>query len=145
MSLWVRDEVDGGIGRIWSQRLRIGGKPVNIGLGSFPKVPLASARARALENARVVAAGGDPRAKQVPIPTFAEAADTVIGNHAQGWSNPRVAVQWKSNMDAYVLPKIGHKQVSDVSIADVSNVLMPIVSKRETARKVRERISTIMK
>lgn len=66
LSLWVRHEANGGVGKIWSQRLRIGGRPVNVGLGSFPKVPLALARSRALENAQKVAAGEDPRRKQAP-------------------------------------------------------------------------------
>ena len=145
LSLWVRHEADGGIGKIWSQRLRIGGKPVNIGLGSFPRVPLALARARALENAQMVAAGVDPRAKQVGIPTFAEAAQTVIDIHASGWRNPRVTIQWNSSLESYVLPAIGHKPVSEISTADVLAVLVPILSKRETAKKVRQRISAIMK
>ena len=145
MSLWVRHEADGRIGKIWSQRLRIAGKPVNMGLGSFPKVSLASARARVLENAQMVAAGVDPRAKQLLVPTFAEAAQIVIDIHAPGWSNPRVVNQWKSSLDNYVMPAIGDKLVSEVNTSNVLAVLVPILSKRETAKKVRQRISTIMK
>ena len=44
------------------------------------------------------------------------------------------------------MPKLGHRRVSDISTADVMAVLLPIWhDKRETARRVRQRISAIMK
>ena len=45
----------------WSQRLRINGKPCNIGLGPFSIVTLAEAQEAALENARAVYQDRDPR------------------------------------------------------------------------------------
>ena len=60
----------------------------------------------------MVSGGVDPRVKQVAIPTFAEASEIVIGIDAEGWRNPKVAVQWKSSMDNYVLPTVGRKLVS---------------------------------
>ena len=42
----------GGLAKSWSQRLRINGKPCNLGLGRYPIVTLAEARDKALENAR---------------------------------------------------------------------------------------------
>ena len=44
----------GGLAKSWSQRLRINGKPCNLGLGRYPIVTLAEARDKALENARAV-------------------------------------------------------------------------------------------
>ena len=55
LSLLVKPMKLGGNSRIWSQRLRINGKPVSIGLGSFPVVTLAGARKAALENRRALA------------------------------------------------------------------------------------------
>ncbi|MCY4595858.1 MAG: Arm DNA-binding domain-containing protein [Bryobacterales bacterium] len=44
LSLLVKPMKLGGHSRTWSQRLRINGKPISIGLGSFPVVTLAEAR-----------------------------------------------------------------------------------------------------
>ena len=51
----------GGWAKSWSQRLRINGKPCNIGLGPFSIVTLAEAQEAALDNARAVYQGRDPR------------------------------------------------------------------------------------
>ena len=61
LSLLVKPMKYGGHSRTWSQRLRISGKPVSIGLGSFPIVTLVEARKAALENRRALAQGHDPR------------------------------------------------------------------------------------
>ena len=61
----------------WCQRLRISGRPTNIGLGSYPLVTLAEARATALANARTVRAGGDPRAARKQVPTLSHTLEAV--------------------------------------------------------------------
>ena len=67
----------------WYQRLRIKGRPANIGLGGYPLVTLAEARARALENARIARAGRDPRqTRQRRIPTVRETMEAVIRRDA---------------------------------------------------------------
>ena len=55
------------LGKSWSQGW-ISGKPCNFGLGPFPFVTVAEAREAALENARVVYQGRDPRERST-IPT----------------------------------------------------------------------------
>ena len=75
LSLLVKESSAGGLSKSWSQRLRIAGKPFNLGLGSYPLITLVKARKRALDNARLVAGGGDPRIPAPTIPTFAEAVD----------------------------------------------------------------------
>lgn len=146
LSLWVRHQANGRVGKIWSQRLRIGSKPVNIGLGSYPVITLASARERALDNARTVAEGGDPRLKPTAIPTFAEAVEIVIGIHAQSWRNPKTAKQWLSSLDTYVMPCIGSKSVAQITTADVLQCLLPIwTTKKDLAPKIRQRIGAVMR
>ena len=49
LSLLVKERKGGGLAKSWSQRLRINGKPSNLGLGRYPIVTLAEARAKALE------------------------------------------------------------------------------------------------
>ena len=74
----------GGHSRTRNRRLRINGKPVSIGLGSFPDITLAEARRAALENRRAVARGHDPRNS---ILTLAEASERVLAIHSANWKH----------------------------------------------------------
>ena len=84
LSLLVKPMKLGGRSRTWSQRLRINGKPVSIGLGSFPVVSLADARKAALENRRAIARGHDPRSS---VPTHAAAGERVVAIHYASWED----------------------------------------------------------
>jgi len=44
LSLLVKPTTTGRLSKTWSQRLRIHGHPVNVGLGAYPVVTLAEAR-----------------------------------------------------------------------------------------------------
>lgn len=59
--LTVSPRAGGGLRRSWAQRLRIAGRETNLGLGAWPVLSLVEARGLALENARIVHFGGDPR------------------------------------------------------------------------------------
>ena len=146
ISLLVRESSTGRLSKSWAQRLRIAGQPFNVGLGSYPLIALAKARERALGNARLVAEGGDPRIPVPTIPTFAEAVDRVIEIHSEGWKHEKTEKRWRSTIEAYAMPVLGSKLVSEVTSADVMAILMPIwVSKHETAEKTRERVGVVMK
>lgn len=145
LSLLVRQSKSGRPSRSWSQRLRIDGEAFNVGLGGFPLVTLAEARAKALQNRRGVDKGIDPRNPSAGIPTFSEAADEVIRLREAGWRNPKEAGQWRASLRDYAYPRIGDKPVSEITSADVLGVLEPIwSSKATTARRVRSRIREIM-
>lgn len=114
------------------------GKSFNVGLGGYPKVSLAMARSRALENAQMAERGEDPRSKPEAVPTFREALAKVISVHEEGWRNGRVPGQWRSSLDRYAMKRLENLPVDQITTADVMAVLTPIwISKRETARKVR--------
>ena len=70
----------GRVSKSWGQRIRVGGKPTNLGLGSYPVVTLKEAREKALENRRAIHWGHDPRAARVP--TFEEAVEKVMAIHS---------------------------------------------------------------
>ena len=133
----------------WVQRLRIQGTPRMLGLGQYPRVALAQARKVATENQTLARQGLDPaiKRKQAEVPTFAKSFEIVLGIHRQGWRpGGKSEKQWRSSMDAYVLPKLGGRKISDINTTDVLDVLTPIWNtKRETAQRCRQRISTIMK
>lgn len=130
----------------WVQRLRIGGRQVNIGLGAYPLVSLAEARKKALDNRRAVDQGRDPREKPAEIPTFAEAADLVIELHRPTWRNPTLEERiWRQRLRDYVLPVLGDKRVNEITPADVLAVLTPVwLTKQETGRRLRRLIRAIM-
>lgn len=147
LSLLVKAMTNGRLSKSWSQRLRIAGRPGNIGLGSFPLVSLAEARDMALENARAVRQGKDPRADRASkAPLFEAAAERVIAMHAAGWKDGgKSAAQWQASLRDYALPRLGKLRVDAITTADVLAVLEPVWNdKRETARRVKQRISRIM-
>ncbi len=130
------------------QRLTIHGKRHDIGLGSDRWVTLSEARAAAQANRKLARTGGDPlAAKRSDVPTFEEAVETVIAIHRDGWKDAgKSEKQWRASLRDYVLPRLGRKPVDKVTTADVMAVLLPIWHARhETARRVRQRISTTMK
>ena len=118
------------------------------GLGAWRWYRSSEAREQALANRKIARAGGDPMdlRRQVSIPTFEEAAAAVVEFHRPSWGNAKHAAQWETTLRTYVFPKLGKRPVSDIDTADVLNVLTPIWhEKPETARRVRQRISTVMK
>ena len=134
--------------RRWVQRIVIRGRRRDLGLGAYPLVSLAEAREQAFTNRKLARAGGDPLAlRKSAVPTFAEAVDAVIKVHEPTWKDgARSAEIWRSSLGAYAMPRLGRLPVSDVTTADVMAVLLPIWNeKRETARRVRQRIGAVMK
>ena len=147
LSLLVKTSSTGRLSKTWAQRLRVAGKPILIGLGSYPMTTLATAREKALSNARMVAGGYDPRAPVAAIPTFVDALETVIGIHRENWKDGgKTENLWRRSLETYVVPTLGPKLVSEITSGDVLAVLVPIwAHKRPTAMKVRRRMSAVMK
>jgi integrase len=79
-------------------------------------------------------------------PTFEEAARKVhaaqILSHGK---NEKHRAQWLNTLRDYAFPLIGPKSIREIEQADVLKVLAPIwTEKPETARRVRQRIRTVM-
>ena len=117
-------------------------------LGKWPIVSLAEARAKAIENRRAIEQGRDPRARS-RLPTFRQATEKVIELHRPTWKpggNSDSELVWRSSLSRYAYPKIGDKPIDAITTGDVLSVLVPFWNeKRETARRVRQRIGAIMK
>lgn len=145
--LYLRVDANGS--RFWVQRITIRGKRCELGLGSPALVSLAEARSAALENRKLARSGGDPlqsRREAMAALTFEEAARKVHEMHKPTWRNPKHAAQFISTLETYAFPRLGKLKVQDVTTADVLAVLSPIwLVKAETARRVRQRIGTVMK
>jgi len=146
LSLLVKaTRIEGRLSKTWSQRLRINGRETNLGLGSYPAVTLAEARRRALDNRQAIEEGRNPKANKTP--TFEQAADKVIELHSAKWrQGSRSQRIWKSSLRTYVYPTVGGKRIDLITSGDLMACLAPIwFTKAETARRVRQRISAVMK
>ena len=121
----------------WVQRVSIGGKQRNIGLGGHPAISLAAARDAAISNLQAIKTGRDviaernevreaARQPKLTVPTFAEEAAAVIAMRRPTWSNQKHADQWESTLATYAFPVLGQKPVDSVTTADVLTVLTPI-------------------
>ncbi|MFN5699466.1 MAG: tyrosine-type recombinase/integrase, partial [Betaproteobacteria bacterium] len=155
-------------GRTWVLRTMIGSRRRDMGLGGFPEVTLADARARAREAREKIRQGIDPIAqaqaardglKNAVRMTFSQAAEKFIDAHRAGWRNEKSAQQWTSSIEHYAFPFIGSQDVAQVGIAHVLQVLeQPVPTKRsakdmngklwthrpETAQRLRGRIENIL-
>ena len=130
----------------WVQRVTIGGKSTDLGLGGYPLVSLREAREKAQVNRKLARSGSDPRMAQRSVPTFAEAAGKVIEFNRPTWRSAKHAGKWSSTLATYAFPHFGEKPVDQISSGDVMNALTPIwTAKPETARRVRQRVSAVMK
>ncbi len=142
-------EVDESGARRWLLRIMIQGKRRDIGLGSASLVTLAEARDTAIAMRKVARAGGDPLAERQKalrvVPTFENAARTCHAEHKDSWKNGKHADQWLTTLETYAFPMIGTMTVDKIGTPEVRDVLLPIwLEKPETARRVRQRIGTVL-
>jgi integrase len=135
-------------------RYRLAGKAHNMGLGPYPDVGLAEARALAGAARGLLRKGIDPieqrrrdraAARLAAGRTFAEVAAEYIERNRAGWANAKHAAQWASTIETYAAPQIGRLGVADIALRDVLAVLEPIwTTKPETASRVRGRIEAVL-
>ena len=134
--------------RSWVQRLVIRGRRRDLGLGSVALVSLAEAREKARANRKLAREGGDPRAdrRRTPgVPSFSEAAARVLEQKQAGWRSEKHRKGWIATLERYAFPRIGAMPVSDVTSADVLEVLVSIWhTKPSTARSVLQRIRSVL-
>ena len=134
--------------RSWIQRLVVRGRRRELGLGSLALVSLAEAREKALANRKLAREGGDPLAEKrraEGIPTFAEAASRVLEQKRDGWRGRRHHREWMSSLRRFAFPRIGKMPVSEVTSADVLEILTPIWHRKaSSARRVRQRLRAVL-
>ena len=144
--LRVHRAAGGRITKSWCQRVRPPGrKPTNVGLGSYPVVSLAEARAKALANRRTIEQGRDPR--DAGVPTFEQAAARVIAQRAKGWKQgTTLRQQWEASLRTYAFPVVGQKRVNEVTRADVLGIVEPIwTAKPSAARLALQRVRLVLR
>src|SRR5262249_3564930 len=63
----------------------------------------------------------------------------------KAWKNAKHSDQWINTLKAYVYPVFGDRNVDQVQTPDILKALTPIwLKKPETARRVRQRIGTVL-
>lgn len=132
----------------WVCRVQKNGNRRDFGLGSASKVSLSLARERAREIRTWMEMGLDPafeRHKALGIPTFKEAASRVIAAYRKSWRTEKHEQQWLRTLETYVFPYFGKVQVNHITGPMIRRALADIwLSKPETARRVRQRIGTVL-
>src|SRR5216683_1045868 len=140
----------------WVFRFQLDGKRRDMGLGPFPDISLAEARAKATEHRKQRHEGIDPldakaaqrqaqRVSDAKGRTFRECAIEFIEKNRAGWRNAKHAAQWGSTLEAYVYPVVGDLPVAAIDAGLVVRVLDPIwAAKPETATRVRGRIEAVL-
>jgi integrase len=136
--------------RHWVLRITINGQRRSIGLGPYPDLTLDAARDLAIDHRRAARQGIDLREekkRQAALAmTFRQAFAVFFENKRKELDGSRHLMQWTSQMRDYVFPIIGGKPVSEVTQADVLQVLKPIwYEKPETAKRVLQRMTLVFK
>jgi hypothetical protein len=76
---------------------------------------------------------------------FRKAAEMVHEEQQQAWKNDKHQDQWIATLKTYAFPKMGDRLVSEIEGPLIRDVLAPIwLTKPETARRVRQRIGTVL-
>jgi hypothetical protein len=137
--------------RSWIFMWKVSGRRREMGLGSIRDVPLARARALAVEKREIVKGGRDPlqvraemRTAQRQVPTFGECADEFIAAKQSEWRNEKHRAQWSMTLTKYAEP-LRRLPVDAIDTAAVLAVLRPIwQQKPETASRFRGRIEQVL-
>ena len=140
----------------WVFRYMLHGIARWMGLGAYPLVSLADARARASDARRLLLDKLDPigarrdrhtrvRLEAATRITFAECKGQYIAAHKASWKNAKHRQQWESTLKMYADSVIGTLPVSAVDTAMVLKALQPIWNEKpETAKRLRGRIEAIL-
>lgn len=132
--------------KAWVYRYRPNGKMTDRGLGGYPSVSLALARAKVETIRAALARGDDPFkiAEFKKTKTFIEVADELIKAMEPNWRNEKHRQQWRMTIDVYAEP-LHNKAIDEIETNDVLDVLKPIwTAKAETASRLRGRMEAIL-
>ncbi|MDE0064191.1 MAG: tyrosine-type recombinase/integrase [Gammaproteobacteria bacterium] len=131
LRLRVQKSKHGHLCKSWVQRIKIGGKTYNRGLGTYPVVTLAEARAAALENQRQIKYGSGHElvqaADRAKTPTFKSLVPKVIElrivRSADAYKAQR---QWENTIIENP-PAVLDMPVGEITVADVRAVVAPYI------------------
>ena len=118
-----------------------------MGLGGHPAISLARAHRRASDNRAGVADGRNILAekRRPAMPTYRKAALKVHEINRPRWRSAKQTRNWIQTLERHAMPTLADIPVDRIGRAEVLGVLTPIWTTRpETARRVRQRIRTVL-
>lgn len=140
--------VSASLNKSWVFRWVRHGVEREIGLGAYPVVTLAAARAAAAEARTNLAEGRDPKLERdrqrEAHRTFGTVAKEYLSEMGGRWSNEKTSWQWEHTLTKFAQP-IAKRPVVSIETADVLRLLKPIwQDKPETAAKARMRLEAVL-
>ena len=133
--------------RSWVHRVTIDGGRHDLGLGPYPLVSLAEARALAIRNLVTIRSGGDPRTLNVrkSVPTLRHVVESVIETRRSNWKHPATEQEFRRRFDVHVFPKLADRSVAAIELPDLLDVLKPIWGGRGSqGYTLRQHLSAVM-
>lgn len=148
--LQVRNQ---GSSRSWILRAKVCGSRRDMGLGPYPEVSLADARAEAKRLRAEIRAGRDPLADKEAARsaalrssmTFRKVFDAYASEKGKEYKSFSDVAHWRSAVERYAMPILGDVRVAEITRDDILKVLTPIWhEKTPTATKLRERLEGVL-
>ena len=139
----------------WVQRVTIGGKRTDRGLGGCPKVSLTKARKLADANRVTIRKGINPweggtkpilesQAAPAETPSFREAARRFYETKADGMA-AGTAKRWLRRLEIHTFAALGDSPVDEITRDGLAEILAPIKKRNfETFRKVKQATSKVL-
>lgn len=140
----------------WRYKYRLASRENLLALGAFPEVGLAEARARHAEARRLVAAGIHPaehkrQQEREQVQARAREQTGNLAAVARQWldtTGPELAEssrrQRQRELDTDVLPKLGSRQVANITRAELAEVLKSVeIRAPAVARNIRQALAGI--
>ena len=140
----------------WVFRYQFSGRRRDMGLGSWPGVSLADARAQRTRWRQVLQAYRDPiaerqkllheeRIKAATDPTLEELVDLIFASLSEKL-RPSTRAAWREGIRRHILPKLGKRRASTLNQIDLRDVLQPIWrTKTATAQSVLSRLTIVFR
>lgn len=140
----------------WVLRFRLHGRQRDFGLGGYPEVGLAEARAKARDARQLIAQGLDPmrerqragqRAREAASGerSFRAATEAFVAAKGHGWRSAKHAAQWQRSVELHAYPTFGAWPVTEVDTEAVLTALRPVWTRTpETGRRLRERLEAVL-
>lgn len=117
----------------WKFRFSLHGKRPEMGLGSFPAISLAEARALAADARKLVSEGINPiqarkdaETQRRGVPTLTQAIHDAHEARKASLKGDGKAGRWLSPLELHIIPKIGDKLVTDIDQNVIKDALAPI-------------------
>ena len=142
--------------KLWRMDYTLHGKRRSVSFGIYPDTSIALARERRLEARQLLSAGIDPsahkqqRAKEAAIEarsTFQHVANEFMAAAVKKGTAERTMERTRHIFKAYVIPKLGYRDIGKLKASDVLEVLTYLESRDllETARRTRQLMGSVFK